>query len=568
MIRQPVVAIVGHIDHGKSSILERFKHVAITKQEAGGITQTIKSYSLPMDAIKKVCKGLMQKKSSLPGLLFLDTPGHAAFNNMRKRGGNLADIAILIIDINEGLMPQTIESIGILKTYKTPFIIALNKIDKIHGWQFNDKFILDNYNAQGDTIKTSFDNKFYEIVGKLYELGFQAERFDRVDDFTKQIALVPCSAKTGEGIPELLMVLVGLAQKFLEGDLDIDVNTPGHGTILEVTDEKGIGTVLDVVIYNGSLSKGDQIVIGGLDGAIVTKVRGLFEFEKGKSKAIAKVEAASGVKIVAPDIKDVVSGMPLLVANTNLEEAKEKIQEELEEVLIETDNEGVVLKADSLGSLEALIGLLQEKEIPIKKASIGKITKKDLADASTEEDPLNKIILAFNVKSVESNDVKIISHDVIYKIIEDYEIWLEEEKKKQEAKQLDNLTKPAKIEIIKGCIFRQSNPCVVGVKVLAGTLNPDVDLIKANGNKAGHVKGIQHEKESLKKVEKGKEVAISIPGVVAGRQIDEGDILYVDMTENVFREYKHLKNLLQQEERDLLKELAEIKRKENKVWGV
>jgi translation initiation factor 5B len=363
MIRQPIVVLVGHIDHGKSSVLENLKNIAITKQEAGGITQTIKSYNLPMDTIKKVCKDLMKdKESSLPGLLVLDTPGHAAFNNMRKRGGNLADIAILIIDINEGIMPQTLESIEILKAYKTPFIIALNKIDLIHGWQSKEGYLLPNLESQGESAKANFDKKFYELVGKLFEKGFQTERFDRVDDFTKQIAMVPCSAKTGEGIPELLMVLVGLAQKFLEKSLDIDMEKPAKGTVLEVKEEKGIGTTLDVIIYDGKIKKGDQIVIGGLDGAISTKIRGLFEFEKGRMQAVNEAHAASGLKLVAPDVKDVISGMPLMVANEHLEEAEKLIQQEVEEVLIETDNEGVVLKADSLGSLEALIGLLQEKE--------------------------------------------------------------------------------------------------------------------------------------------------------------------------------------------------------------
>ncbi|MFH0798214.1 MAG: translation initiation factor IF-2 [Candidatus Woesearchaeota archaeon] len=570
MIRQPIVVLVGHIDHGKSSILERLKEIVVTKQEAGGITQTIRSYNLPIDIIQKKCKDLLKGQHfSVPGLVILDTPGHAAFNNMRKRGGNLADIAILVIDINEGVMPQTVESIEVLKAYKTPFIVALNKIDNISGWYSQpDRHLNTNLDNQNERVKSVFDTKFYEIVGKIYERGFVADRYDRIEDFTQHVAIVPCSAKTGEGIPELLMVLVGLAQKFLEQSLETSADKPGQGTILEVKDEKGIGTTLDVVIYDGQIKRGDQIVIGGLSEPITTKVRGLFEAERGKMKPIESANAAAGVRIVAPDVKGVVSGMPLLVANSNLEEAKERVQAEVDEVVIETDNDGVVVKADSLGSLEALIGLLKEKDICIKKASVGEITKKDLADASAEEEPLNKVILAFNVSPVETKDVKIISNNVIYKIIEDYVAWQEEEKKKQEEKHLENLIRPAKMEIIKGCIFRQSNPCVVGVRILEGTLKPDVELMKANGNKAGYVKSMQVENESVKSAERGKEVAISIPGIIGGRQVLEMDILYVDIPESHFRDLKKFKKLLKPAEIELLKEIAEIKRKENPLWGV
>lgn len=564
------MVLVGHIDHGKSSILENIKNIVVTRQEAGGITQTIRSYNLKMADIQKACsKILNERRISIPGILVLDTPGHAAFNNMRKRGGNLADIAVLVIDINEGLKPQTLESIEILKTYKTPFIVALNKVDLIYGWEPHpEKHLLESLNEQADSVKTKFDTKFYEIVGKLYEKGFLAERFDKIDDFTKQLTLVPCSAKTGEGLPELLMMVVGMAQRFLEKNLDIDASKPAHGTILEVQDEKGIGTTLDVVIYDGCLKKNDQIVIGGLNEPVITKVRGLFESVKGKYKSVSKVEAAAGVKIVAPNIKDVISGMPLTVANEDLQDAKEKIQKEVGEVLIETDNDGIVIKADSLGSLEALTGLLKAENINIKRASVGAITKKDLADASSEEDPFKKIILAFNVPKVETNEVKIISHDVIYKIIEDYESWIKEEKKKQEAKLLENITSPAKFMILKGCIFRQSNPCVVGVRVLAGKIKTGVGLMKKNGEKCSHIKSMQQEQENIKIAVKNKEVAISIPGICAGRQIKEEEILYTDLNEEAFRKLKDLKKLLSPDEIAILKEIAEIKRKDNPVWGI
>jgi len=299
----------------------------------------------------------------------------------------------------------------------------------------------------------------------------------------------------------------------------------------------------------------------------VTKVRGIFLPDKGKLKPVNEVAAAAGVRITAPELKEVVSGMPLAVAK-DIEKAKQEVQEEVEEVITEVDKRGVVIKADSLGSLEALIKLLKEKSIPVKKASVGEITKKDIADASADEEPLNKVLLGFNVKEANAEGVKVITHDIIYRIIEDYEKWVKAEKKKQEAKAIEKLTKPAKIKILRGCIFRQSNPAVVGVEVLGGTLRPDADLIKMDGSRAGTIKTIEMESKPVEKAEKGKEAAISLPGITAKRQVDEEDVLIVDIPESEFKELKKHKKFLNQEEIGLLKELAEIKRKENRFWGV
>jgi translation initiation factor 5B len=560
---------MGHVDHGKTSLQDYMRKTAVAKAEAGAITQMISSSKISLETLKKVCGKLLEGKDiSIPGILFIDTPGHAAFTNLRKRGGNLADIAILVIDVNEGIKPQTKESIEILKNYKTPFLIALNKVDILSGWQKKDVPLLQAIEMQGESVRKMLDTKLYELVGEVYKEGFTADRFDRIEDYTKQIAIVPCSAKTGEGIPELLMVLIGLAQRFLEQKLETESEKPGRGTVLEVKEEKGLGTTVDLILYDGKLKVNDTIVIGGIDKPVITKVRGLFELEKGKLQTVKEVNAAAGVKILAPDTKEVVSGMPLLVANENVEEAEQEVQAEVEEVMIETDKAGVIVKADSLGSLEALIGLLRAADVEIKKASVGGITKKDIVDAGSEEDPLKRVILGFNVPSVEEQNVKVIAHDVVYKIIEDFEKWKEEELKKQEAKDFENLTKPAKVRVIPGCIFRQSNPCVVGVEVLAGTLTQDVELIKKDGSKAGAVKSIQLEKDNLQKAEKGKQVAISLPGITAGRQVDEEDVLFVDVPESDFRELKDLKKHLREDEKEVLRELAEIKRKENQLWGV
>lgn len=573
MIRQPIVVIVGHIDHGKSSILERVKGISITKGESGGITQSIKSYNIPIQSIEKCCGNLLKSLNqviTIPGLLFLDSPGHAAFNNMRKRGGNLADLAILTININEGVMDQTIECIQILKEYKTPFIIALNKIDLIPGWRSNNKTnILQNINSQADGVKQFLDNKLYEVLGVLAEHGINSERFDRVTDYTSQVAMVPVSAKTDEGIPELFMVLTGLAQKYLEKSLNITEESEGKAIILEVQEDLGVGTTLDVILYDGQIKKGDRIIVGTLEGPVVTKIKGLFEPEGKKLNAINKIHAAYGVRISAQDIKGAVGGMPLVVANTNLEKKKEELKTEVESVIIDTENKGVIVKADTLGSLEALTALLKKDDIKIKKASIGNITKKDLAEASSESDNVNKAILGFNIKATETDpQVKIILNQVIYKIIEDYQEWKKQLTKAEETKNLEELTRPIRLTILKGCVFRQCGPCVVGVSIEGGLLKTNLKLMKKDGSKASYIKSIQHEKENINKVEAGKEVAISIPNITAGRQISENDVLYSDLTENEFLALKKMKSLLKKEEIEILKEIALIKRKNNPLWGV
>lgn len=583
--RRLICTTLGHVDHGKSSILDTIRGTAIVKSEAGAITQAIGASIIPLDVIKKVCGNLLKSLKTdftIPGLLFIDTPGHAAFTNLRRRGGNLADMAILVIDINEGLKPQTIECIEILKNYKTPFVIAANKIDLISGWQVKGEVLLEKIKQQAQNVQELLDKKVYELVGKLAELGFESERFDRISDPAKQITIIPTSAKTGAGIPELLMVLIGLAQKFLEQGLKFDVDGPAKGTILEVKEEKGLGKCLDVIIYDGTLKDKDTIVIGSLNEPIVTKIRSLCEpsplseirDKKSKFKTVKQVTAAIGVRITAPEIEEVVAGMPILATTEeNLEKTKEEVQKEVEEVIIETDKEGIVIKADSLGSLEALTTLLKEKNVSIKKASIGSINKKDLADgeANYEKDPLQAVVLGFNIKDesgICKNAVKVITNEVIYRLIEDFEKWQEQERKKQEQEKLKSLVKPCKIQILKGYIFRQSNPAICGVDVLAGTLKVGTPLMREDGKAITEVKSIQMDKENVDEIERNKQAAVSMEGVTVGRQINEGTVLYSAVSESDFRKLKELKKYLSEEEKTILKEIAKILRTDNPVWGV
>ncbi len=580
MIRQPIVTIMGHVDHGKTMLLDKIRGSAIQAKESGGITQAIGASIIPLDTIKKICGPLLEAlklKFTIPGILFIDTPGHAAFVNLRKRGGNLADIAILVIDINEGIKAQTRECIEILKQYKTPFIISANKIDLVPGWHPSKENIIKNISSQPESTRNKLETKLYEIVGKLFEIGLEADRYDRINNYTKQIAIVPTSAKTGEGIPELLMVLTGLTQRYLEKELKISVEGPCKATILEVKEEKGLGKTLDAIIHDGTLKIGDEIVIGTMGEPIVTKVKGLFmpapltemRDKKSKFKTVKEVSAANGVKIIVIDIEEATSGMPLLGVDRNTEKIKEQVKKEIQEVIVKTDKQGVIIKADSLGSLEALITLLKEKNIPIKKASIGPITKKDISDAEAnlEKDPLHAVILGFNIPQAQAK-VKTIVHDVIYKVIEDYETWYKEESKKMELEALENLTKPCKLQSLKGYVFRQSNPAVIGVEVLEGSLKSNIPIMNTEGKILTTVKSIQKEQENVERAERGDKVAISLPHVIIGRQVKEGDILLSAITEEEFRKFREYKKYLSESDKTVLKEIAKLMRKRNQLWGL
>ncbi|RLG37517.1 MAG: translation initiation factor IF-2, partial [Candidatus Alkanophagales archaeon] len=532
VMRTPIVAVLGHIDHGKTTLLDNIRGTAIAQREAGGITQHIGATEIPIGVIKKICGPLLDVgKIKVSGLLFIDTPGHQAFTSLRKRGGALADLAVLIVDIMEGFQPQTYESLHILKTFKTPFVVALNKIDRIRGWRSMRKPFVLSYKEQSDEARRLIDERFYEVVGTLYDEGFSAERYDRIQDFTKTVAIVPISAKTGEGIPDLLMVLIGLAQRFLEESLRLHVSAEGVGVVLEKKEERGIGTTIDVILYDGTLSVGDTVIIGSIARSpVVTKVRGLLKPRalremraESRFERVRSVTAAAGIKIIAPKLEDVLTGSQLRVVKdeTALGDAIRKLQAELEELRIEIAAEGVVVKADTLGALEALASELKRENISIMKAEVGNISRRDVIDAATvkEKNPNLAVVIGFNVdvlpdakEVAQQNDVPIFLGDVIYKIIEDYVGWVRRRKEEEVRKALEPLIKPGKLMLLPDYVFRQSKPAIVGVRVLGGRIAPGAPLMRADGVAVGSIKGIQDRGNSIPEARQGMEVAVSIVG--------------------------------------------------------
>ena len=592
VIRKVLLAVVGHVDHGKTSLLDKIRKTAVTAGEAGAITQAIGVSIIPIGTIEKICGKLLDAfkgKLTVPGLLAIDTPGHAAFTSLRKRGGSLADIAILVVDINEGFKPQTIESIEILKANKVPFIIAANKIDLIPGWSYNQgRLLLQNLAELDVNLQGEFEKKMYELVGKVAEHNLQSERFDRVEDYTKQIAIVPISAKTGQGIPELLMVLTGLAQKYLEKKLEIEEKGSCKGTILEVKEEKGLGKTLDAIIYNGALKVNDQLVIGGIGEPIVVKVRALLEPDelmemrekKSRFKKVKEVFAATGVKIIAPGLERAIAGMPIRSAASpeEMESLKIEVQQEVSEIVMESEEcDGVIVKADTIGGLEALRNLLNEKKVMISSASLGDVNKKDLSrlESIKANDEFKAVLLGFNVKLpaeveelVKAKGLKVITHNIIYQIIDDYWKHVENLKREIELKEFSKLVRPCKFAILKGYTFRQNNPAIVGVEIEIGRIKCGDPVMNIEGNKITAVKSMQEGKENVNMAEQGKQLAMSMEGVTVGRQIKEGDFLYADISEEDFKKLKELKKYLTKIEIMVLKEIADIKRKQNPVWGV
>ncbi len=573
-IRQPIVTVAGHVDHGKTTLLDSIRGTCVAAKEAGAITQKISFTLVPSEHIEKKCSKLLGKYKigvEMPGFLFVDTPGHAAFTNLRKLGGNIADLAVLVIDINEGIMEQTKETIELLKANKVPFIVALNKVDRISGWKHlnDDQHI--NIESQAAHTKKDYDKKFFNIMTSLSMFGFNSDVFYRISDFTKQLTLVPCSGKTAEGLPELIVMLTGLAQKFLKGKLSL--GKEAKGTILEIKKEKGF-TAIEAILYDGFLEKGDGILIAGLDKVIKTKIRAIFEvmpFSK-EFKTVEKVHAASGIRLQLPvaGTEDIVPGM--FFTNKVSEKAKQELEHEISNI-IKVEKEGIIAKAESIGSLQALIGLLKKSGISVSKAGVGNITKQDIisAVANLETRPLDSVVVGFNSdieQGVEDERIKIIKSDVIYHIIEQLEKWRADKALELERANIASLTWPCKIKIMRNCCFRQSKPAIFGVKIEAGILKPETVLMNEKGEEIEKVKGIQHEGKNIEKATQGQEVAISLPNITFGRQIKEDEHLYSLLNEEEFRELKQNKKYLSPQEIALLQEIAQIKRKTKPTWGV
>ena len=605
-LRQPVVVVLGHVDSGKTSLLDKIRGTGVQAREAGGITQHIGASFFPIETIKTITGPLYERLAKtdeqIPGLLFIDTPGHEVFANLRSRGGSAADIAIVVADVNKGFEPQTIESIDILKKRKVPFVVALNKVDMISGWKGKKKseisrsrkettinlgFITEEIKKQDSNVLTLLDEKIYSVVGSLSRMGFNSEAFWRIKEFDKELAIVPISAVSGIGIPELMAVLVGLAQQYMKKRLERRYDYV-RGIILEINEELGLGPSANMILLDGTIKQGDTIMVAKRDEIVVTKVKALLlpkpldemRDPRDKFRSVTEVISAAGLRIVSPDLEGVLAGSPLYVLRNKDEEKEIQhfIESEVKGTFINNTNAlGVILRCDTIGSLEAIIDMLKKENITIQTADIGHITRRDVlaAHAVKDKDRYLGVILGFNVKVLDDakkeaaeREVHIFNEKVIYNLVRNYTDWIKYQKEHADSIMFEEIPPICKIQFLKGFVFRRNDPAVFGAEILIGKLRQKNQVINENGSKVGIIHQIQDKGKNIEEARKGMQVAVSIRGPTIGRQINEGDFFYTDLNS---RQAKLLSekfgHRLNEEEKEIFEFILNIKRKSDPAYG-
>ncbi len=593
-LRQPVVVVLGHVDSGKTSLLDKIRGTAVQAREVGGITQHIGASFFPVETIKEMTGPLYAKlakaETPIPGLLVIDTPGHEVFANLRARGGSAADIAIVVVDVNKGFEAQTIESIDILKKRKVPFVVALNKVDMVTGWRASGRFISEEVKKQDPSVQMLLDEKAYAVVGTLSRLGFLSEAFWRVRDFTKEVAIVPISARTGVGIPELLAVLVGLTQQYMAKKLERHEG-PAKGIVLESSEEVGLGPSANIILLDGTLRHGDIVVVGKRDGAVATKTKALLlpkpldemRDPRDKFKPVTEVVAAAGLKITSPDLEGVLAGSPLYVydqkkGKEELEHLKSLVESEIKTAIVSnTETTGVILKCDTIGSLEAITDLLRKENVPIRMADIGNITRRDIVEASAvkENDRYLGVVLGFSVrvlddaqKEAQDREVKIFNEQIIYNLVRSYTDWVAYQREHEELILFNELPPICKFQFMKGFIFRRNDPAVFGAEIQIGRLRQKVQVINEEGKKVGTVHQIQESGKAIEEATTGMQVAVSIKEPTIGRQINEGDIFYTDINSRQAKQLlERFNHRLNEKEKEVLDMLVAMKRKNDPTFG-
>lgn len=566
-LRSPICCILGHVDTGKTKLLDKIRQTNVQEGEAGGITQQIGATYFPIDAIRQkteVMKKYVEFDFNVPGLLVIDTPGHESFSNLRSRGSSLCNMAILVIDIMHGLEPQTIESIRLLKDRKTPFIVALNKIDRLYGWEtFPNNSFRDSLARQSSSVQREFQDRFEQAKLALAEQGLNSELYYSNKNLGRVVSIVPTSAVTGEGVPDLLYLLLDLTQTRMSKQLMYLSQL--EATVLEVKVIEGLGTTIDVVLSNGILREGDRIVLCGQNGPIATNVRALLTPQplrelRLKSQYVhhKEVKAALGVKISAPDLEKAVAGSRLLLVgpDDDEEELMDDIMDDLTGLLdsVDKSGRGVCVQASTLGSLEALLDFLKDMKIPVMAISIGPVYKRDIMRATTmlEKAPEYALMLAFDVKidkeaeqyALEQN-IKIFSADIIYHLFDAFTAY---QKQLLEQKRKDNIHSaifPCVLKTIQ--IINKRNPMIIGVDVVSGSVRvgTPITVVKtdpATGAKLtlplGTVVSLEVNHKSLDIVRKGQTnagVAMRLAEGSSsqptwGRHVDEKDTMYSHIT--------------------------------------
>uniref|UniRef100_A0A8C6YEA7 Eukaryotic translation initiation factor 5B n=1 Tax=Naja naja TaxID=35670 RepID=A0A8C6YEA7_NAJNA len=554
-LRAPVICVLGHVDTGKTKILDKLRHTHVQDSEAGGITQQIGATNVPLEAINeqaKMVKTFDRETVKIPGMLIIDTPGHESFSNLRNRGSSLCDIAILVVDIMHGLEPQTIESINLLKSKKCPFIVALNKIDRLYDWKKSpDTDVAVTLKKQKKNTKDEFEERAKAIIVEFAQQGLNAALYYENKDPRTFVSLVPTSAHTGDGMGSLIALLVELTQTMLNKRLAHCEEL--RAQVMEVKALPGMGTTIDVILINGRLKEGDTIIVPGVEGPIVTQIRGLLlpppmkelrvknQYEKHK-----EIIAAQGVKILGKDLEKTLAGLPLLVAykEDEIPVLKDELIHELKQTLnaIKLEEKGVYVQASTLGSLEALLEFLKTSEVPYAGINIGPVHKKDVMKASVmlEHDPQYAVILAFDVRierdaqeMADSLGVRIFSAEIIYHLFDAFTKYRQDYKKQKQEEFKHIAVFPCKMKILPQFIFNSRDPIVMGVLVDAGQVKQGTPICVPSKNfiDIGIITSIEINHKQVDVAKKGQEVCVKIepiPGEAPkmyGRHFEATDIL-------------------------------------------
>lgn len=549
-LRSPVICVLGHVDTGKTKILDNLRRTKVQDDEAGGITQQIGATNVPLETIierTKMATHIFHDIIKIPGLLIIDTPGHEAFKSLRTRGSSLCDIAILVIDIMHGLEPQTIESIHILKEKKTPFLVALNKIDRLFDWKTNpNKDIVEVLESQPSNTKNEFERRSEQVIMELAEQGLNAALYYKNKDIKNYISLVPTSAHSSDGIGNLMALLIEFSQTILAKR--VSYSSDLQCTVMEVKAIPGLGTTVDVCLVNGKLKVADTIVLPGQEGPIVTQVRGLLTPQPNRDLRVKnhyvmnkELLGARGVKLAAKELEKCMAGLPMFVAQKpdEIEYYKEELNNMLKAALssIKLSEVGVFVQASTLGSLEALLEFLKTSKIPYAGISIGPVHRKDVIMASImlEKDPQYAVILSFDVKvEKDAQDhadhvgVKIFTADIIYHLFDKFIGYRDELKAKKREEFKDIAVFPFKLKILPEFIFNTRDPIIIGVKITSGFLKIGSPIcamcLEASSEREGkdkfvdlgRITSIEYNHKPLEVAKMGQDVCIKIENTTSG----------------------------------------------------
>lgn len=563
-LRSPICAILGHVDTGKTKLLDNMRKTNVQQGEAGGITQQIGATYFPIELIEKKTETMRSHVNvnfNVPGLLIIDTPGHESFSNLRSRGSSLCNIAILVVDIMHGLEPQTLESIRLLRDRRTPFVVALNKIDRLYGWESHpDSNVRDSLEAQPESVKREFEDRLEKTKLLFAEQGFNSELYYKNRNMSKYVSLVPTSAVTGEGVPDLLYLLLDLTQSRMSKQLMYLSQL--EATILEVKVVEGLGTTIDVILSNGYLHEGDRIVLCGTNGPICTNVRALLTPQPARELRVKsayvhhkEVKAALGVKISAPDLDHAVAGSRLLVVGPgdNEEDLEDDVMEDMTGLLDSVDKtgEGVCVQASTLGSLEALLDFLKDMKIPVMSIGLGPVYKRDVMRTSTmlERNKEFAVMLCFDVsvdreaeQYANEHGIRLFTADIIYHLFDAFTAYQKQILEERRRANIHEAVFPAVCHTVH--VINKRNPMIIGVDIVEGSLHiaTPLAIVKPDPNTGekivynlGRIQSMEVEhkpKDSLRKGQTNAGVAVRLDSTgltnmpTWGRHIDEKDNIY------------------------------------------